>query len=68
MPYAIIAMGMVTMLGSVHLHHARLREVEDRCVVDGQPEDDEVDEEEDNEEDVQVLRCQPMPRWYSWNQ
>ena len=39
-----------------------VEDVDERCVVV------KVDEEEDDEEDVQVLRCQPMPRWYSRNQ
>ena len=39
-----------------------VEDVDERCVVV------EADEEEDDEEDVPVLRCQPMPRWYSRNQ
>ena len=59
MPYATIATGMVTMLGSVHLHHARLREVEDRCVVNGLLEDAEVDVEEEDEGTCRSLNANP---------
>ena len=62
-PNAIIAMGMVITLGNVHQHHEHHRDAEDRCVVDGVLEDVEVDGEEEDEGDVQVSRCQPIPRW-----
>ena len=62
MPNAIIAMGMVITLGNVYQHHEHHKEAEDRCVVDGLLEDTEVDGEEEDEGDVQVPKCQLMPR------
>ena len=49
MPNAIIAAGMDTFSGNVHLHHVPVSKVEGRIVVDGTPEDAEVDAEEDKE-------------------
>ena len=49
MPNAIIAAGMDTSFGNVHLHHIPVSKVEGRIVVDGTPEDAEVDAEEDEE-------------------
>ena len=68
MSNAIIAMGMVITLGNVHQHHEHHREAEDRCVVNGLLEDVEVDGEEEDEGDMQVPKCQSMPRWCHWNQ
>ena len=49
MPNAIIATGMDTFSGNVHLHHVPASKVEGRIVVDGTPEDTEVDTEEGKE-------------------
>ena len=49
MPNAIIAAGMDTFSGNVHLHHVPVNKVEGRIVVDGILEDAEVDAEEDEE-------------------
>ena len=68
MPNAIIAMGMVITLGNVHQHHEHHREAENICVVDGLLEDTKVDVEEEDEGDMLVPRCQPMPHWCRWNQ
>ena len=46
MPDPIIAVGMVTIIGSVHLHCKPTREVEDELMVDGTTEDNVGDEEE----------------------
>ena len=45
MPNAIIAAGMDTFSGNVHLHHVPVNKVENRIVVDGILEDAEEDEE-----------------------
>ena len=52
MPNAIIVAGMDTFTVNVRLHHNCPSEVEDKIVVDGIPEDVEVDEEGDKEEVV----------------
>ena len=46
MPNAIIATGMATIIGSIHLHHKPINEVEDEVAVDGTTKDDVEDEEE----------------------
>ena len=47
MPNAIIAVGMVIIIGSAHQHHRPLREVEDKVAVNGIIVDDVGDKEED---------------------
>ena len=49
MPNVIIAAGMDTFSGNVHLHHVPVNKVENRIVVDGILEDAEVGAEEDEE-------------------
>ena len=49
MPNAIIAVGVVIFTGNVLLHHDPLREVADRTVVVGTPEDAKEVAEEDTE-------------------
>ena len=43
MSNAIIAAGMVTIIGSAHLHHRRDNEVEDEVAVDGITKEDVED-------------------------
>ena len=69
MPNAIIATGMDIMLGSARQHQKQDREVEDRCGAEHPPGDGEADEvKEDDEGDVVIPRCQPMPHWCRRNQ
>ena len=58
MSYVIIAAGMVTIIGSVHLHHRHPKEVEGEVAVDGTTENDVVGEEED------VVRGSRIPKEY----
>ena len=58
MPNAIIAVGMDTFSGNVHLHHGPVNKVESRIVVDGILEDEEVDTEvvvEDHSSQLELL-------------
>ena len=68
MPNAIIATGMDIMLGSARQHQKQDREVEDRCGAEHPPGDGEADEVEEDEGDVVIPRCQPMPHWCRRNQ
>ena len=68
MPNAITATGMDIMLGSARQHQKQDREVEDRCGAEHPPGDGEADEVEEDEGDVVIPRCQPMPLWCSRNQ
>ena len=61
MPNAIIAVGMDTFSGNVHLHHVPVNKVESRIVVDGILEDAEVDGEEDEEVVVEDHSSQLEP-------
>ena len=61
MPNAIIVAGMDTFSGNVHLHHVPVSKVEGRIVVDGTPEDAEVDAEEDKEVVVEDHSSQLEP-------
>ena len=63
MPNAIIAAGMVNFIGNVLLHHDPLREVEDRIVVVGTPEDAEEVTEEGAEVVEEDHNSQLEPLW-----
>ena len=61
MPNDIIAAGIDTFFGNVHLHHVLVNKVENRIVVDGILEDAEVDAEEDEEVVVEGHSSQLEP-------